>query len=811
MGPLFLLRWSARDLRRRWLQVAAIALIIAIGTGVYSALGSTATWRRESNDASFAALGMYDLRVTSADGVDAPVGAMLAAIERLPAGMVGDAEERLIAPTQVDASTGDQPVLVPGRIVGVDLTAGGPDLNQVWVERGDGRTLTPADAGTAAVVLERKFAAHYDLPPSGTVRIGATTARYVGLGMSPEHFFIVTEEGGFFAEANFAVVFTSLEEAQRLTDRAGRVNDLVLRLAPGTDRADARRAVAAAFADTGLGVTVMEPRDEDAYRMLYDDVDSDQKFWNVFAALILAGATFGAFNLASRMVDAQRREIGIGMALGFTRRRLMFRPLLVGVEIAVLGVVFGVGVGLAVDAALRPVFTEMLPLPVWHTDFQPAMFARGAALGFVLPVLATAWPVWRAVRVQPVDAITTTHRSAHGGFSRMLRRLPWPRSTYHRMPVGNVLRTPRRTALSAMGIAAALAALIVTLGMIDSFLGTMDRHDREVIQDHPDRLAISLQGFQAPDAPVISAVADHPTVGDVQPVLRFGGQLSVAGGNPIDVIVDMTPLDGSVWHPTTDQGAAAARDGIVLAAEAARDLGVDVGDTVTLQHPTLDATGGLRLVDTPVRVSGVHPSPFRFAAYLDRSQLPQLGLPDVVNQLYAIPSAGSTPADVQRALFGQPGVASTQPITAASKVIRDSMDEFVAIFRVLELFILLLALLIAYNAATINTDERRRDHATLFAFGLPLTRVIRMDLVEGVLLGLLGTAVGVGLGRAVLGWMTTDLIGNTMPELGLDVSISAATLATAVALGVVAVAAAPLLTIRRLVHMDIPGTLRVVE
>jgi putative ABC transport system permease protein len=792
------------------MQVAAIALIIAIGTGVYSALGSTATWRRESNDSSFAALGMYDLRVKSADGVDASAGAMLAALHGLPAGIVDDAEERLVVPTQVDASTGDEPVLVPGRIVGVEVTGERPRLNQVWVDDGDGRTLGPADAGAARVVLERKFAAHYELPPSGTVRVGSTTARYVGQGLSPEYFFVVTDEGGFFAEANFAVVFTSLETAQQLSGRAGRVNDLVLRLAPAADRALARRAVAAAFADTGLGVTVMEPRDEDAYRVLYDDIGSDQKFWNVFAALILAGATFGAFNLASRMVDAQRREIGIGMALGFTRRRLMFRPLLVGVEIAVLGVIFGVGVGLAVGAALRPVFAGMLPLPVWHTDFQPAMFVRGAALGFVLPVLATAWPVWRAVRVQPVDAIATTHRSARRGLSRLLRRLPWPRSTYRRMPVGNVLRTPRRTALSALGIAAALAALIVTLGMIDSFLDTMDRHDREVIQDHPDRLAVSLQEFQAPDSPIITAIADRPAVGDLQPVLRFGGRLSVAARDPVEVLVDVTPLDGSIWHPTTGRGPA-ARDGLVLAREAARDLGVGVGDTVTLQHPTQDTTGGLRLVDTPVRVSGVHPSPFRFAAYLDRSQLPLLGLPDVVNQLYAMPSAASTPADVQQALFGQPGVASTQPITAASKVIRDSMDEFVAIFRVLQLFILVLALLIAYNAATINTDERRRDHATLFAFGLPLRRVIHMDLTEGILIGLLGTFIGVGLGWAVLGWMTTDLIGNTMPELGLDVSISSATLATAVALGVIAVAAAPLLTIRRLRHMDIPGTLRVVE
>ena len=811
MGPLFLLRWSARDLRRRWLQVAAIALVIAIGTGVYSALGSTATWRRESNDASFAALGMYDLRVKSAEGVDAPTGAMLAALDRVPAGMVDHAEERLIAPTQVDASTADRTALVPGRVVGVDVGAGGLPLNEVWVDEGDGRTLTAADAGAPTVVLERKFADQYDLPPAGSVRVGGTTARYVGTGMSPEYFFVVTEDGGFFAEANFAVVFTSLETAQQLTGRAGRVNDLVLRLSEGVDTREARRAVTDAFDDTGLAITVMERRDEDAYRILYDDIESDQKFWNVFAALVLAGATFGAFNLASRMVEAQRREIGIGMALGFTRRRLMFRPLLVGVEIAVLGVVFGVVVGLAVDAALRPVFTSMLPLPVWHTAFQPATFARGAALGFVLPVVATAWPVWRAVRVQPVDAIATTHRSARGGLSRLLRRLPWPRSTYTRMPVGDVLRTPRRTALTALGIAAALAALIVTLGMIDSFLGTMDRHDREVLQDHPDRMAVALNGFQAPDSAAVTAVADDPSVGDVQPVLRFGGRLSADGVDPIEVVVDVIPLDGDVWHPSIAVDPAAAAGGLVVAREAARDLGIGVGDTVTLEHPTQTAGGGLRLVGTRMVVSGVHPSPFRFAAYLDRSRLPGLGLPDVVNQLYALPSAGSSTADVQRALFDQPGVASTQPITAASKVIRDSMDEFVAIFRVLELFILLLALLIAYNAATINTDERRRDHATLFAFGLPLRRVVRMDVTEGVLLGVLGTAIGVALGRAVLGWMTTDLVGSTMPELGLDVTISPATLATACGLGILAVAAAPLLTVRRLRRMDIPGTLRVVE
>jgi putative ABC transport system permease protein len=349
MRPLFLLRWSARDLRRRWLQVVAIALIIAVGTGVYAALGSTATWRRESNDASFEALHMYDLRVKAAEGLDAAAGAMRAALDRLPdPGVVAESEERLVVPTQVDASTSSKTILVPGRLIGVDVADGGPRINSVWVSSGDGRTLTSADDEAGTVVLERNFASFYDLPSAGSLRVAGSKVDYVGEGLSPEYFFVVTDDGSFFAEANFAAVFAPLGTAQTLSGRAGRVNDLVIRLRPGTDVTAAKGQVLEAFSDSGLAVTVMQRSDEDAYRLLYDDIESDQKFWNVFALLIVAGAAFGAFNLASRMVEAQRREIGIGMALGANPRVLALRPLLVGIEIALLGVVFGVGMGLAV-------------------------------------------------------------------------------------------------------------------------------------------------------------------------------------------------------------------------------------------------------------------------------------------------------------------------------------------------------------------------------------------------------------------------------------------------------------------------------
>jgi putative ABC transport system permease protein len=812
MRPLFVLRWSARDLRRRWLQVTAIALIIAVGTGVYSALGSTATWRQQSNDASFDLLAMYDVRVKAAEGADAPEGSMLSVLDRLQApDVIAQAEERLVGPTQVDASTDGKTILVPGRVIGVDVHDAGPQVNKIWVAPGQGRTLALADQAGRTVVLERNFASFYGLPATGSLRVGGQAVNYVGTGLSPEYFLVVTEEGGFFAQANFAAIFAPLDMAQALIGRPGRVNDLVLRIRPGVDLHAVVSDLEHAFSGAGLAVTVMERRDEDAFRLLYDDIDGDQKFWNVFAALILAGAGFGAFNLASRMVEAQRREIGVGMALGASPRELALRPLLVGVEIAVLGVAFGLGMGLLAMAAIRPVYTSMLPLPVWHTDFQPSMFLRGAALGFVLPVIATAWPVWRAVRVTPVNAITTTHRSVHGGLSPLLRRLRWPRSTYARMPIGNVLRTPRRTLLTAMGIGAAVTALIATLGMIDSFLDTMSRHDRELLRDHADRVAVSLQGFHQTDAPEIAAIAAQPSVGAVQPVLRFGGRLAADGKEAVDVFVYVIDLDGEVWAPTLVQGGLPPdRAGLVISREAASDLGIGPGSVVTLEHPA-PRGAGLELVQDQIMVVAVHPSPFRFAAYIDRSQLAALGVPDIVNQLFVLPAAGFTPQDVQRALFGLPQVASVQPVSASSKVLQDSLDEFVGVFRVLELFIFLLALLIAYNATSINTDERAREHATLFAFGLPLRRVLRMDVVEGLVIGLLGTVVGIIAGAAVLQWITTALVGNTMPEIGLDVAISGDTIITALILGVVAVAVAPLLTIRKARRMNIPSTLRVVE
>lgn len=810
MGILFTLRWAARDLRRRWAQVLAIALVIAIGTGVYAGLGSTAEWRRQSNDASFAALHMYDLRVTTADGVDAAAGDLAGVLATLPdPDVVTVAEERFIAATQVDASSGGESILVPGRLVGLDVGDGGPHLTTTHVDEGDGRMLAESDRGRPVVVVERNFADFYDLPPGDVLSVtGGQEVTSVGNGLGPEYFVVMTETGGFFAEADLAVLFTSMETAQQLAGRPGRVNDLVIDVAPGADVEDVADEIDAAFAASGaaLGVTVMRATDEESYRVLYDDIQSDARLWNILAGLILAGAALGAFNLANRMVEAQRREIGIGMSLGWPPRRLAVRPLLAGAQIALVGAVLGVVMTFVVMAAIRPAIESVLPLPAWRTPWQPEMFVEGAVIGFVVPFLATAWPVLRAVRVMPIAAITTTHAAARSGLAPLLRRLRWPVSAFRRMPIGNVLRAPRRTLLTALGIGAAVSALVVVLGLLDSFDATMDRNEAELFGDHPDRISVAFDGMVAVDGPELSAVGAAESVSAVDPVLRVGGAVSAPGHEDVEIVLEAVDLGSDLWAPTLDGDTG----GLVLSRKAADDLGVAVGDTVELEHP-LRSGDGFTVVRTPMTVDAVHPGPYRFNAYLDRSRLDVLGLAGVANVASVLPATGSTSDDVERELFGLPGVTSVQPVAVTAEIAEAGLEDFIGVIRVLEAFILLLAVLIAYNATSINADERARERATLFAFGLPPRRALALETAEGLLIALLGVVLGVGSGVLLTRWLIGSTVGTTMPDLAMDVVVSAGTVLTAAALSVVAVVAAPLFTARRLRRMNIPGTLRVVE
>jgi putative ABC transport system permease protein len=182
-----------------------------------------------------------------------------------------------------------------------------------------------------------------------------------------------------------------------------------------------------------------------------------------------------------------------------------------------------------------------------------------------------------------------------------------------------------------------------------------------------------------------------------------------------------------------------------------------------------------------------------------------------VNMVWINPAPGASRAQLTRALFSQAGIASVQPVTGMADAFEEVMDLFFSSIYLVGLVVMLLAFLIAFNSTSISVDERAREIATMFAFGLPVRTVTRMCMLENLIVGILGTLSGIGLGYAVLVWMMTQRMAAQMREMSFSITLSPATLAWAIGIGVGVVALTPLLSMRKMLRMDIPATLRVME
>jgi putative ABC transport system permease protein len=455
---------------------------------------------------------------------------------------------------------------------------------------------------------------------------------------------------------------------------------------------------------------------------------------------------------------------------------------------------------------------QFFPRPVIRASFQSDVYLQGALLGLALPLLAAALPVWRALHVTPIEAIRVGARAARSnGLAWVVKGLRLPGGSLANLPLRNVLRTPRRTLMTLLGIGALVTIVIALSGVMDSFDDTLAASRQEALAGAEDRITVDLASPQRAGSEQVRQVAAPQSVGAIQTSLRVASTL-IAGRGRVDVALETIDADRPLWHPTFSAGTLPSeRPGLVIARRAAQDLHISLGDRVAVLHPVPTRARTFRLVRSTLPVTGIHASPLRFIAYANAPAAAGLHLEGLVNRISVVPASGRDADDVKAELLRLPAVAAVQGAAATTDAVDSRMEQFNEILLITVAIAGAMALLIAFNATAINADERAREHATMFAYGVTVARVIRGSVAEGLMIGALGTGVGVAAGHGVLAWIINENMPETMPDIGTLTSVAPLTYALAVAAGTIVVAAAPLLTIKRLRHTDISATLRVVE
>jgi putative ABC transport system permease protein len=118
----------------------------------------------------------------------------------------------------------------------------------------------------------------------------------------------------------------------------------------------------------------------------------------VFAAIALVLATVGLYSVIAHSVSIRSQEIGLRMAMGATRRDIVWMVFVQGMRPLLIGLVIGVPLALVAMRALRSAMIGVSPGDPWTFLIVIAVLLEAGVLGCAIPAR-------RATRVDPVVAL----------------------------------------------------------------------------------------------------------------------------------------------------------------------------------------------------------------------------------------------------------------------------------------------------------------------------------------------------------------------------------------------------------------------
>jgi len=258
----------------------------------------------------------------------------------------------------------------------------------------EGRDFSPSDVGGSPVALVNETLAKTffrDQSPLGRrlkPGFGAQLPWFTIVGVVRD-----VKQGGVAQKTGTEVYFLS-EQGPKAVNFAPRNMNIVIRSSLPFDAlaADVRRVVGAM--DPTLPLVKLRTMDE-----VFAETIARPRFLAVLlmiaAGLALALAAIGTYGILSYSVSQRRREIGIHMAMGASRGRVLGMVLGQGMALAVVGLVLGVGASFLLTRFLQAQLFNVKPS-------DPATLFAVTAFIATVALVACYVPARRATRVDPM-------------------------------------------------------------------------------------------------------------------------------------------------------------------------------------------------------------------------------------------------------------------------------------------------------------------------------------------------------------------------------------------------------------------------
>ncbi|HZP29000.1 MAG TPA: FtsX-like permease family protein [Acidimicrobiia bacterium] len=700
-----------------------------------------------------------------------------------------------------------------------------PTLGVAWFPKGqevaqafqnvEGRR--PADADEVA--LDRKTAS------DGHLRIG-DPVKVSFLTVPPKVYTLVGtfefggDENGLAGATMAAFAPT---EAQRVSDRVGRWDRIDVRADPGVSQTEVTDHIRSALSAAGDAKKYQALTADAFAKEQADTIKDNLSFFNifllVFALISLFVGAFIIYNTFSITVQQRARELGLLRALGASGRQVVGSVALEAIVVGIFSSLVGLVLGIAIVKPLEGLFSLFgADLPSGSLQVEARTIVVSLVVGTLITFVSAISPARRAARIPPIAALREQALTVREGRRRYVwgavfgvvgvvmlfaglfggqngtnsailvgvaafcvfvgvamlspliarpaaRLLTWPaariKSVTGLLARQNAMRNPRRTASTsaALMIGLALVTFIAIVGasLKSTFADAIDNEIRADFVFSPK----NFQGFSPEAAAAVRRELPGSTVVQFRggQVLVNGSSENVTGASSNFARVADLKLRNGFDRQSYDGGGVVAYKDAEVGGKKVR-----LGQTLRFTFPK---------GEKDVRVAGI---------FTDKKALPGNG--DYVLSLKDW-SLFNEPLD-QYVLIVKPDGTTTHQAESTIKRIADrfggisadnkadfkdrqlaQFDQILNLMYVLLLFAVIIALIGIMNTLALSIYERTHEIGLLRAVGMSRVQTRRMvrgeALIVAVFGSLLGLAIGLLFGRALVAALSDQGIGFSLP------------------------------------------------
>lgn len=492
----------------------------------------------------------------------------------------------------------------------------------------------------------------------------------------------------------------------------------------------------------------------------------------IFPVFFFAVAALVCLTTMTRMVDEQRINIGTLKGLGYKTSQISKKYILYALIACLTGSILGLAIGFSVFPTVIFFAYGMM----YSIENIVYVFSIPIAIGITsLALIIITLSAYMACRkeLKETPAILMRPKAPKSGKRILLERVPfiWNRFSFiSKVTVRNIFRYKKRFLMTVLGIAGCTALILTGFGIKDSIemiltgqYGTLFKYDMSLViqSDMTDKQIYELR----------KNLSDIDEINKYEFFSYENGDIKVNNTTKeITIVVpeNLKKMDKFIHlqDRKTQNPIELNNKGIVLTEKIARDLGVKAGDEIELINSDDKKA--------KIKVSHITENYISHYAYISPENYIKLFEKDLdFNRVIGILNNPSVKIEdkLSKKLFDIETIDGITFNTASKETFHNTIKNLNYVVLIMIISAGALAFVVLYNLTNVNISERIREIATIKVLGFYDKEVSAYIYRENIILTIIGTVVGLGLGTILHKFiMVTVEIQSMMFGRVIDIS-----------------------------------------